>query len=187
MFGYMKAHRLLALVLGLSTLGLVGVAQGMPLVVRTAQGKAVVYVFPFVGLWRYDEPRDTTPKQRYFLMISHWLNEPEVSGQTGDTNLKPLVNVVTKLAIDERKHLLYGHGSDPDSSAWPDAERYFVIATDRVYFFRDLQQWTAFLGKRYQIRDLRAESVDVVFSRLLKRAEPGGAVHDLPASPPDRH
>jgi hypothetical protein len=164
-----NALRLL-LVLGITSSGLVASAAERPLVVRSAKGVGIIYLFPFVALWRHDQPLDVGPKQLYSLAISQWLNEPELISQTGDSAIKSLVNAVITLGVDSGKRILYGRGSDPSASDFTDTERYFVIVSDRVYYFREQKPWLAFLRQHCQIADPKPVDVETVFARLSKRA-----------------
>jgi hypothetical protein len=168
----MSLCRLLKLLIVTSCIVPTAVAAEPSPIVRKARGVGIVYLLPFVALWQHDRPQGVSPKQLYTLAISRWLNDPEVTGQTGDTSIEPLVNAVITLGVDPAKRVLYGRGTTPnfDPISDSDSERFFVVTSDRAYYFRKREEWISFLREHCGVTKPNPKAVESLFQTFSKRA-----------------
>ncbi len=118
---------------------------------RSGDGsQEILYLSPFIALWK-NHPGGGSQEWMYTLSQASWLNEPELASATGDTIGKVLVDSVVLVGRSKSKGLLIGKGSDPDPQAWPDKDRFFILAYDRLIFFRTEQEMRASLKENWRI------------------------------------
>lgn len=167
----MSVRRLLKLLIVTSCLVSTGVTAEPPPIVRIAEGEGIVYLLPFIALWRSHQPEELSPRQFYTLAISRFVGLP-ISSPTGDTAIETLVNSVTTMGIDRTKRVLYGEGETPQSGLFKDNKCFFVITSDRVSYFGERVGWRAFLREHCGVTEPKSKNVEALFKKLVSGTKP---------------